>query len=351
MQIITPMFRKILVSLGLVFMIQSLQAQGQVNVKASLDSTVLLIGQQSLYHLEISGPSNLIYSLPAFPGDTIVTGLDILARGPLDTVSIGNGHIELKTDYLITSFDSGLYYIPPVKILAGNDTIESNYLAIKVMTYDVDTTKMEIFDIKGVQKPPFVLGDYLMETLLFLLIYGLVLLSIWLYLRKKYRKSTAEDLTPESLLPPHVVAIMELDRLRSEKLWKLGKNKQYYTELSEILRKYIERRFQINALEMTSEEILILFKRDKTTQSVYQNLRQILQLSDLVKFAKIEPLESENELSIMNSYLFVNQTKLEEVKSLEEQMEKLSKENEENEEVATDAKDKSSEERNKYMPQ
>jgi len=331
------MFKKTLLLLAMSLVLTTLQAQQNVNVKASIDSSELMIGEQTLYHIEVSGPASLRYIFPTFPGDSLITGLEILNRGKMDTVSINSERIELKTDYLVTSFDTGLYYIPPVKILAGTDTIESNFLGIKVSTYDVDTVKMKICDIKGVQQPPFVLSDYLLETCLFLLLYALVLLFIWLYLKKKFPRLKGEAATPDILLPAHVVAIMELDRLKSEKIWKFGKNKKYYTELTGIVRKYIERRFQFNALEMTTDEILTLFKRDKSTQSVYQNLSQILQLADLVKFAKIEPLESENELSIINAYLFVNQTKQEEVKSVEEQKEELIKETPE-------------EEPKKYMP-
>jgi len=341
------MFKKTLVLLSLILTLSTLQAQQRVSVKASIDSSDLMIGEQTLYHIEVSGPASLNYIFPTFPGDTLITGLEILNRGKLDTVSINSERIELKTDYLITSFDSGLYYIPPVKILVGSDTIESNYLGIKVMTYDIDTTKIEVFDIKGVQQPPFVVSDYLVEACLFLFLYALILLIIWLYLRKKFPFLKGESVAPESLLPPHVVAIMELDRLKSEKIWKFGKNKKYYTELTNILRKYIERRFQFNALEMTTDEILTLFKRDKTTQSVYQNLSQILQLGDLVKFAKIEPLESENELSMINSYLFVNQTKQEEVKSMEEQKEELIQKTPEDEPKAPASE---SDDLNKYMP-
>jgi hypothetical protein len=341
------MLKKTLVLLGLILMLTTLQAQQRVSVKATMDSSDLMIGEQTLYHIEVSGPASLRYVFPTFSGDSLVTGLNIINRSKLDTVSINSERIELKTDYLVTSFDTGLYYIPPVKILAGTDTFESNNLALKIMTYDVDTTKMKLYDIKGVQKPPFVLSDYLVETLLFLFFYALVLLLIWLYLRKKYPHLLGEKEAQELLLPPHVVAIMELDRLKAEKIWKQGKNKKYYTELTEIIRKYIERRFQFNALEMTTDEILTLFKRDKSTQSVYQNLSQILQLADLVKFAKIEPLESENELSIINSYLFVNQTKQEEIKSIDEQKEELTKESldDETKPTVSDA-----DELIKYMP-
>ena len=317
-------YKRSLVSLVFLAFLLSAFAQ-TVTVKMTIDSTVMLIGQQSKMHLEISGPASLKYSFPTFPGDTLIKGIEIISRGPLDTLETNQNQVRLQTDYIITSFDSGLYYISPVKILAGHDTIESNYSALKIATYSVDTAKVRIFDIKGVQQPAFVLSDYLVEILLFFLIYILVILAIWIYLRKKYGLLKGEKNAEVPLLPPHVEAIIELDKLKSEKRWKNGKNKQFYTELTDILRKYIQRRFQVNAREMTTEEILVLFKRDKNTQSVFQNLRQILQLADMVKFAKIQPLENENELSIMNSYLFVNQTKVEENKPIEEQKEEIRK--------------------------
>jgi len=318
-------YKKSLVSLVLALGLLPVCAQ-QISFKASIDSTALLIGQQSMMHLEVSGPATLKYTFPVFQENALVKGIEVLQAGPLDTLEMSNNLIRIKKDYIITSFDSGLYYIPPVKILAGLDSIESNEMVLKIGTYSVDTAKVKIFDIKGVQKAPFVLSDYFLTLLLFFFIWVLALLIIWFILKKKYGKEK-EILTAEQMLPPHIVAIMELDRLKSEKIWKIGKNKEYYTNLSDILRKYVQRRFMINALEMTTDEILILFKRDKSTQSVYQNLRQILQLADLVKFAKIQPLENENEMSIMNSYLFVNQTKIEEKIKPEEIQEDIETEN------------------------
>jgi hypothetical protein len=344
-------YKRSLVSIVILICTMPVFAQS-VTVKMTIDSTVMPIGQQSKMHLEISGPASLNYSFPTFPGDTLIKGIEIMARGSLDTLEINKNQIRLRTDYLITSFDSGLYYIPPVKILAGTDAVESNDLALKVVTYSVDTTKIRIFDIKGIQKPPFVLSDYILYILLFFLIYIIVLLIIWYVLRKKYGILKGEKKTDVPLLPPHVVAIMELDKLKSEKIWKDGKSKLFYTELTDILRKYIQRRFQINAMEMTSEEILTLFKRDRNTQSVFQNLKQILQLADMVKFAKIQPLENENEMSIMNSYLFVNQTKIDEPKPIEEQKEELVKSEQEKNDVKGSDNNDSSEidEMKKYQP-
>jgi hypothetical protein len=338
-------FRLLPVVAALVLFPKNVSAQ--YSVRASIDSSVMLIGQQSLFHLELSGPSNTHFRIPTFSGDTLVKGLEILRKNPIDTTFTKDGRIELKFDLIVTSFDSGLYYVPPIPVVIGSDTVYSNDTGIKVVTLNVDTVKKTVFDIKGIQSPPFVLKDYLLQILLFFLIYALALLFIWLYLRKKYKQAEAEQRAYEDTLPPHVQAIIELDRLRSDKIWKQGRKKEFYTKLSEIIRKYLERRFQINALEMTSEEILEMFRKDKITQSVYQNLSQILQLSDLVKFAKIEPMESDNELSIMNSYLFINQTKLEEIKSIEEQKEEALLKESENE---PDKNDATSDDLSKYMP-
>jgi len=315
-------FTKSLIVLILAFMAKPALSQ-QVSVTASIDSSMILIGQQSGMHIKVSGPTGLNYSFPQFPGDTLVNGIELLARGPVDTVEITDGQIQLNVDYLITSFDSGLYYIPPIKVLAGLDTVESDFMALKVLTYDVDTTKTKLYDIKGVEAPPFVLSDYLLYIIIFILVYCIALLVIWLILKKKYGIRTDKAVAVQQMLPPHVRAIMELDKLKSEKPWKDGKTKEFFTRLSDILRTYINQRFNVNAMEMTSSEILDLFSKDRNTQSIYQNLKQILQLADLVKFAKVTPIENENELSIMNSYLFVNQTKLEDIQSVEEQKEAL----------------------------
>lgn len=307
---------------GLLLTAPALKAQS-VTLNAAIDSVTMPIGQQTLLHLTLTGPSNQAYTFPTFAGDSVVNGVEVLERKPLDTLEMDGAYIKLKADYLITSFDSGLYYIPPIKVLAGVDSVFSNELAIKILTYDVDTANYQLFDIKGVQKPPFVLADYLWIILLVLLVAVLGLGGWWFYKRYKQRKANQHEEAVMASLPPHVAAIMALDKLKMEKPWMAGRNKEFFTRLSDILRQYIDRRFQVDAPEMTTSDILELFRRDKDTQSVYQNLKQILQLSDLVKFAKLTPLENEHELSLMNAYLFVNQTKQEEVPDPEAQKETM----------------------------
>ena len=132
--------------------------------------------------------------------------------------------------------------------------------------------------------------------------------------RLRNKKSLLPELLKEELkIPPHELAIRELNEIKLQKLWQQGRNKEYYTQITDTLRRYIYRRFGINAMEMTSYEILDIITRENDARSVYDTLKQILQLADLVKFAKWRPLPDENDLSIAYSYLFVNQTKQDEL--------------------------------------
>ena len=132
------------------------------------------------------------------------------------------------------------------------------------------------------------------------------------------RQSIIPFKKPEPKLPPHEQAIKELDDIKQQKLWQQGRSKEYYTLITETLRRYIVERFGINAMEMTSGEILNLIHKEADADSVYENLKQIMEVSDFVKFAKLNPLPDENDLSMMNAYLFVNQTKIVEVSTSKE---------------------------------
>jgi len=122
-----------------------------------------------------------------------------------------------------------------------------------------------------------------------------------------------------AVLPPYEVAIAKLDKIKQQKLWQQNRSKEYHTELTDVIREYIERTFDIPCMEMTSEEILEHLNHLKfETKPAYLALLQILRLADLVKFAKWNPATDEHELSLNNAYLFINQTKIEEVKPSEE---------------------------------
>ena len=172
---------------------------------------------------------------------------------------------------------------------------------------------IEFYDIKSVWKPPFVLADYYPWIFGVLLTLFLICVVAYVIKRMRNRQSILPFKKPEPKLPPHEQAIKELDEIKQQKLWQQGRSKEYYTLITDTLRRYIVDRFGINAMEMTSGEILDIIRKQQEATSVYESLKQIMQLADFVKFAKMNPLPDENDLSLMNAYLFINQTKVEEI--------------------------------------
>lgn len=278
-------------------------------IDVSVDSAAILIGEQTVLHLTVTADKDRPVQI-VIPNDTLMQGVEVLNLSKPDSSIIENDRLLIKQDILVTSFDSSLYLLPPLKVIDGTDTVYSNQVALKVSTIPVNADKPEEFyDIKEVWKPPFVWADY--YPIIYGILLALFLICVIAYIIKRIRnrKSLIPFKKEEPKLPPHEQAIKELDEIKQQKLWQQGRNKEYYTLITETLRKYIVDRFGVNAMEMTSGEILDVLCKESEAKPVYENLKQILQLSDFVKFAKMHPLPDENDLSLTNAYLFVNQTK------------------------------------------
>ena len=295
------------------FLFSLLKAQ-QPTVKAAIDSLAILVGEQTEIHLEVTKKKEDKINFPIF-SDTIITGIELVDVGKIDTTELDNKLELLRLNYTITGFDDGLYYIPPFSVTANADTFFSNSLSLKISTIQVDTISKQFYDIKPVMNPDFVLADYVLILLIIWLVSLILLVLIYLIFFKKKKIKLIK--IQEKIILPHSKAFSELEILKEKKLWQQGGFKAYYTELTDILRIYLQGRFGINAPEMTSDEILHAFSILEERESAYENLKQILILSDLVKFAKFTPLPDENELSFMNGHLFVSQTQPEEVKQKE----------------------------------
>ena len=291
-------------------------------VKAKLDSTQMWIGNQTGLHFEVIQSPKQRVSLPLF-SDTIVGSLEIVQQQKLDTVKLSADKIQVNAHYVVTSFHDSLIYVPPFPFVTGKDTVLSNSVSLKVIQpFKIDTTSHAIADIKPVFKPKFNWADLFKKV--FLIAFALALaVLLFLLIRKLMGKKTifvAEKPKPE--VPAYIEALEKLDRIKNEKSWQIGRIKEYHTEITDVIRNYIERAFNVNSMELTSGEILdkmTFLKADKP--AAYDGLRHILQLADLVKFAKWTPSVSDNELSLLDAYLFVNQTKVEEVKPIEEVLE------------------------------
>jgi hypothetical protein len=308
--------KRIIISLFLFISITSVFSQ-EVIVTTSIDSSRIFIGDQVKFSVTVDQPANLQVSLPFFR-DTICKNIEIVSGPVIDSSATLDGRIKIIEKYLITSFDSGLYQIRPVyaemKNANGLKRFYSDYTQLEVMRVRIapaDTTA-KIYDIINPYRAPVTIG----EIFPWLLLVVLVCIFIWAAIRfiRKLKKTKTEIETVIDPDPAHVIAFRELERLREDKLWQKGEIKNYYTRLTEIIRQYLENRFRVFSLELTTAETLDAlvrtgFKKDGS----YNLLKTILTGADLVKFAKYNPEPSENELHFKNSWDFVLATKEDEL--------------------------------------
>lgn len=278
-------------------------------VKAEADTTMIRIGEQVRLRLSalFSQPSTREIKWPQI-GDTITSSIEVVSKSGIDTQTVASGKKIYSQEITITSFDSGYHAIPPFAFTIKDDTsniAETEALLLEVQTIPVDTTQA-IRDIKGPVDAPFTWK----EAIPYMIIAGIVIAAIVLavYLYKKLRKKKPLEQKPEIVRSPDETALEQIQILEKEKLWQNGRIKEYYIRLSDILRIYTEQRFRIPAMEQTSDELLTSLRTIvKEEQRV--KLRQILLLSDLVKFAKELPIGTENEISLVNAKEFIAETK------------------------------------------
>ena len=289
--------------------VASLQAQ-IISVQSRLSSDSMMIGDQLLFTLHVEAAEHIPFTLPELK-DTLSRDLEVLFPYATDT-SRADGSLVVDHTYVITGFEPGMQLVPaqPVVYSYNNttDTALSMPLIIRVYEPAVDTTQ-QIKPIKPPMNTPVSLKEVVPWIALGMgtwLLGTLVMALVWMY---RQRKRDPEIFSMKPLEPAHVVAFRELDNLKEKKLWESGQVKLYYTRLTEISRHYIERQYGIPAMEHTTEEILGAFRRSNTEDPLLDEmLKELLELADLVKFAKEDPLPVDNQTNLNNAYLFVQKT-------------------------------------------
>ncbi|HJX71168.1 MAG TPA: hypothetical protein VJ346_04430, partial [Bacteroidales bacterium] len=282
-----------------------------MTVQARLDTNEIMIGDQVSYEIEVRRNRNDVVIFPEFK-EKLTDEIEIVSKSPVDSFwSKKDKKYILRQKLLLTAFDSGLCYVPPLEFLLigqhNKDTIRTTSSYLEVHPFPLDTTGT-IRDIKDIEKAPVSFGE-VYPYLLIIIFAGLLVWFIIYYLRKKEKNQPLIG-RPKIEEPSHVIALRELERLKSAKLWQRKETKLYYSQLTEIIRRYIEGRFGIMAMEQTTDEILIEFEgQEILSEEDFKILREMLCLADLVKFAKAEPLPDENETQFENACTFVNHTK------------------------------------------
>ena len=289
--------------------IGGLKAQ-DIQVLSRLDKNSILIGDQTVLRVIVHQPAKEHVDGPKFT-DTISSKIQIVGAPKLDTIIENNdkNQITVRQNIVITAFDAGSYTIPPFNVSTKGGVLKTNEQSLKVETVKVDTTKA-IYDIKDPMAVNYNWLDWLRDNwpwvVIVLLVIAIVTGVIW-YLRTRPKvEKVVEEVKP--VMPIHAIALNKLNELRNRKLWQNGQVKEYYIELSDVLREYIEKRYDVKTHEKTTEEIFLGLKHKEITGENRHKLSQVLLLSDLVKFAKENPPPAENDLSMDNAVSFVMQT-------------------------------------------
>lgn len=297
-----------------IFSLSVLGAVAQIappRVNLTLSQDTILLGDQITLSVEIDKDVAQDVRVPEFKDGKMSEFIEVIGTPTLDTISSEGRQMKLRLNYIITSFDAGDYSLKDYSIVSGVDphfdTIRAgNEAVLHVTTFEIDTTKQQIFDIKRPLDTPVTWAEvqpYVLWGLLGLVVVGGLIYGVIWYVRRR-----KEALVNRPRDPMHVVALRELEELHSKKLWQSGKTKEYFSELTDIVREYIEGRYGVEAMEMTSAEILAAMK-EINNDKLINTLRAMFEVSDLVKFAKMTPDGTECETAYFDAYYYVEQTK------------------------------------------
>ena len=282
-----------------------------VIVKAEADSIMMWVGQQTGLHVEVTCDAGQQIVFPDYR-DTIVKGLEIVPPVMTDTQYVNDGQrMTVTRSYTVTCFDSALIYIPFIPVTVNDEEYESNRLALAFMSYDIpDGDEKQIFGPKDNMNTPIRFYEVKGFLLFLILAVITVICAVYLFIRYRDDKPIIRKIRIEPKIPAHIRAISEIENLRKSGGPHNEDAKAYYTQLTDILREYINDRFGFNATEMTSFEILEHLEESRDKESLTE-LRDLLGTSDMVKFAKFKPMLNENDRNLVSALEFVNETKVE----------------------------------------
>ena len=282
-----------------------------VLVQAEVDSMMMWVGQQTGLRIGVTCDAGQDVVFKNYR-DTIVEGLEIIPPVVTDTQYVNNGQrMTITRNYTVTCFDSCLIFIPYIPVTVDGQEYQSNRVALAFMSYDIPQgEETQIFGPKENMKAPVRLYEIKGLLLYWLLAAITIVLAFYLFVRYRDDKPIIRKIKIEPKVPAHVRAIGRIEELRTSGGPHREDSKGYYTELTDILREYINDRFGFNATEMTSYEILEHLEENNDKESLSE-LRDLLSTSDMVKFAKFKPMLSENDRNLVTAMEFVNQTMVE----------------------------------------
>lgn len=283
-------------------------ASAQSQASAVLAKKSIVIGEQVAFKIQLSATVSDKIEWPVIK-DTLSADIEIIKVSAIDTLTNKN-QVTYSQSIIITAFNAGTFIIPSItyNVLSkqGKQTSSTKPLLLQVTTVSVDTEK-PIRDILSPFPVPFTFKEVLPFLLLIILL-AIVIVVLYKYIKYRKLRVPLLNIGNEILIPAHEEALEALEKLRLEKLWQQNKFKEYYTQLTDILRVYLERRYGISAQEMTSDEIIDAMRNQVGLSVRISEMEELLRTADLVKFAKEQPLADTNQKMFETIYVFVKQT-------------------------------------------
>lgn len=284
---------------------------GQVVVSMKIDTNQIYIGEQVLLKLKVSANANQVIVMPQYPDSQLVKGVEVLSHYTDKSEKLDGGRrISITEAYRITSFDSSLYYIPPIEVQVDDKQYKSSQgLALKVITPNIDTTKVDkIYGPMENAQTIYTWSD--LKLPFYIWLFGLVLLVISVYIALQIKSN--HRIVPKIILkpegPPHKIATKRINRLK-QKLPKSAEEIHYfYSELTDIIRVYITKRFGFKATAMTTNQVLDRLKNN-TPAEMLDELRNLFQATDLIKYAGINNVVGDCGKNILVATEYINATK------------------------------------------
>ncbi len=299
---------KVLRLLSAILLISFASANAQeMSVSAYTDTTSYMVGDYITYTIEIKHDKYFVVTPPPVK-DSLKT-LDFIRALPVEKNDVNENIVEYHK-FIFSKYDSGKVEIPSLQIAytkyqSGNKHfIATNPLSIVVHTLPVNAQE-EIRDIKEPIKLPL---DWVLIIIILLIAVVLAVGGYYIYRYYKKKKVDVVTTEPEIKIPPHEIALQQLHQLEEKKLWQQGNVKEYHSEITEIIRRYFEDRFNFRALEMTSAEILAVINYIEDAKAITEILNGFFSNADLVKFAKFQPMPNVNDEMMKQAYQVVNDT-------------------------------------------
>jgi len=288
---------------------------GESFIQPLQDRDSILIADQLFYGFDLKQvEEGTQFAFPQVT-DTLMTNIRIVGSWQMDTVRVAKqkkgqpGLLDLRGGITITSFDEGIYYLPPLALQRMSkdgviDTLMFDPQKVEIKTMPVDTATFRPHDIKGIIRYPATFAEVAPWVAGGIAVVGLIVLVVWLIVR--YRRTHSSEFVKKD--PAHIVALRKLDKYRGNKMWSPEKQKAFYSGITDALREYIAARYGIGAMEMTTAEIFKDMKETDAPADLLEELKELFERADFVKFAKFTADDEDNAKALPTAVRFVTST-------------------------------------------